>query len=267
MGLVDGKKIVVTGGSMGIGRDTALTMAREGADVGITYNSHRAEAQSVVEQIEAMGRRSFAAKVDVRDANDIASLVIKTKEKFGTLDVLVNNAGVYTYGLIEDTTEEDWDLNVDTSLKGTFLTSKAFGAEIFIPQKGGRILNMASFVGVVPVPNLVAYNVAKAGIIHLTKQMAMEWGKHNIEVVCVSPGYAATEPMLAAIERGDADGPTITRNCPIGRLAEPKEVANLFTYLSSDMASYISGSNILIDGGYTSGIRFSRLQDGCIVMD
>lgn len=267
MGLLEGKQIIVTGASMGIGRDTALTMAREGANVGITYNNHKEEADKVVERIQAMGRKSFGLRVDLRNEQEIQALANHTKATFGTLDVLINNAGLYTYNSVVDTSIDQWDLNIDVNLKGTFLTSQVFGREIFIPQQKGRILNMASFVGVVPVPGLVAYNVAKAGIIHLTRQLAMEWGKYNIEVVCVSPGYVATEPMLAAIERGDADGPTITRNCPLGRMAKPQEVANLFTMLSSDLANYISGCNINIDGGYTAGIRFARLENGEILMD
>lgn len=265
MDLLQGKKIVVTGSSSGIGQATALSMASQGADVLITYGSNKEGAEKVVKQIKDMGRIAHVFQVDIRNEGEIQALANYTKEVFETTDVLVNNAGLYTYNSVLETTVEQWDLNMNVNLRGTFLVSRIFANDIFVPQKKGRILNMASFVGSVPVSGLVAYNCAKAGIIHLTKQLALEWGQYNIDVICVSPGYVATEPMLAAIERGDADGPSILRQSPVGRLAKPEEVANLFTFLSSDMASYISGININIDGAYTSGIRFTSLVDGEIV--
>lgn len=267
MASLAGKKIIITGASNGIGRETAVTMARQGADVLITYNTNKAQADEVIEEIRGMGRTAHAVKVEMRNEADIQALSDFARSAFDRIDALVNNAGIYTYNTALDTTVEQWDLNLDVNLRGTFLASRIIANDILIPQGGGRIINMSSFVGTAPVPNLVAYNVAKAGIVHLTRQLAMEWGRYNIEVVCVSPGYVATAPMLAAIERGDADGPSILRNSPVNRLARPSEVANLFAFLTSDAAGYLSGANIAIDGAYTSGIRFTRLEGGDIVVD
>jgi 3-oxoacyl-[acyl-carrier protein] reductase len=265
MALLEGKKIVVTGASSGIGEQTALTMAREGAELLITYNSNKDGADEVANQIQKIGAKVHVFKVDIRSEKEIEELCKYSKDVLDTVDVLVNNAGVYTYNSVLDTTVEQWDLNLDVNLKGTFLASRIFSKNIFVPRKRGRILNMASFVGIVPVSGLVAYNCAKAAIIHLTKQLALELGQYNVDVICVSPGYVATKPMLDAIERGDADGPSILRQSPVGRLAQPEEVAHLYTYLASDKASYLSGINISIDGAYTSGIRFTKLVDGEIV--
>ncbi|MFJ5760638.1 SDR family NAD(P)-dependent oxidoreductase [Neobacillus sp. NPDC093182] len=267
MNLLSGKNVVVTGGSEGIGKEIALKLAESGANVLITYRTQHSKAEKVKKLVEKMGRQCFVYQMDVQNESDIHELSSYTKAVFGKVDVLINNAGVYTYNTALETSSEQWDLNVNVNLKGTFLVSRIFAKDFFVPQNKGRIVNMSSFVGITPVPFLVAYNVAKAGIIHLTKQLAMEWGKYNIEVVSVSPGYVETEAMLAAIERGDADGPSILRNSPAGRLAKPGEVANLFTYLASDKASYISGSNISIDGAYSTGIRFTKLVENEIVVE
>jgi NAD(P)-dependent dehydrogenase (short-subunit alcohol dehydrogenase family) len=267
MNLLNGKNIVVTGGNDGIGKEIAFKIAENGGNVLITYRTQYKKAEEVKSQIEEMGKQCFIFQMDVQNENDINDLSSYARTVFDKVDVLINNAGIYTYNTALETSSEQWDLNVNVNLKGTFLVSRIFANDFFVPQNKGRIINMSSFVGITPVPYLTAYNVAKAGIIHLTKQLAMEWGKYNIEVISVSPGYVETEAMLAAIDRGDADGPSILRNSPAGRLAKPDEVANLFTYLASDMAGYISGSNISIDGAYTTGIRFTKLVEGAIVVE
>ena len=201
----------------------------------------------VAAESEAKGRKSLACPADVTSKDQVENLINSTVEKFGKIDILVNNTGVGITKPVLDITEEEWDTVVDTNLKTVFLTSQA-AAKVMAQQKSGIIINIASLGGVLASPNLSPYAAAKAGIIQLTKAQAVEWARYNIRVNCIAPGYVLTdmnkdmfanEKILKAVV-----GPT-----PMRRLGNVKEIAGPVLFLASDASSYMTGATILVDGG------------------
>jgi len=265
MGLLENKVALITG-CRGICQATELVFAREGADVALTWLRDIAPAKENLEKVRSMGRRAIAVEVDVRRVEDVRRMVRETLDEFGRIDILVNCAGVYTYVPAEEATEEQYDRDVDTNLKGTFFSCVEVAKAAMIPRRRGRIVNIASLAGILPQTKLGPYSVAKAGIIHMTKNLAMEWAKYGIAVNCVSPGFVATKPLLEAIGRGDVDGDAVTRACPMNRLAQPEEVAEAIAWMASDRCTYMTAANLLVDGGYTAGLRFTSLREGRILV-
>lgn len=265
MGLLENKIALITG-CRGICQATEILFAREGADLAITYLHAKPTAENNVKKIRAMGRKAIAINADLRKIEDVKRVVKKTMEEFGRIDVLVNCAGIYTYISAEEVTEENFDLDMDTNVKATFFCCQEVAKAAMIPRKKGRIVNIASMAGFRAFPNLPVYDAAKAAIIQLTKDLAFGWAKYNITVNCISPGYVATERFLEAIKKGDVDGEAIKRQSPLNRLGNPEEIAEAIAWLASDKCPYITGANLVADGGYTIGIRFASLKDGEIVM-
>ncbi|GAI87674.1 unnamed protein product, partial [marine sediment metagenome] len=191
-----GEKAIVTGGGQGLGREMALALAEAGADVAVVQRRVEVSEQTA-EEIRKLGRDSFAMKVDVSKAEDVKNMVAAAKDRFGKIDILINNAGIAQHVPAEDITEEDWDTMIDIDLKGVFLGSQIVGREM-IKQRKGSIINIASMSGfIVNHPQQqVHYNTAKAGIVMLTKGLAVEWAKYNIRVNAIAPGYIKT-PLLA----------------------------------------------------------------------
>lgn len=237
-----GRAAVVTGAARGIGRATALAFAREGAKVAV---NDVAEGSAVVEEIKALGGESIFVKADVTRFQDVKAIFDRTLEAFGRVDILVNNAGTVRDALIHKMSLEDWDTVIDINLKGAFLCSK-MAAECMMRQNYGRIINISSVVGQTGNIGQVNYAASKAGLIGLTKALALELAKYGITVNAVAPGFTRTEMTLKMPERILQH---FIERTPLRRMAEPEEIANLVVFLASDLAGYITGQVIAINGG------------------
>lgn len=239
------KSAIVTGGSLGIGKAIALTLAKEGANVAINYRRHDKEANEVVKEIEKIGRKGFAIKADVSSFNDAEEMVRKVIEKFGSLEILVCNAGINWDGVIWKMKEEQWDRVINVNLKGFFNYNRAV-AGIFKNQKYGKIVNITSINGLRGKFGQTNYSASKGGEIALTKALARELGKFNVNVNSIAPGMVMTD-MARNI-------PTSFLNKAIdetvlGRIAEPVDIANVVVFLCSDKSRHITGEVIKVDGG------------------
>jgi NAD(P)-dependent dehydrogenase (short-subunit alcohol dehydrogenase family) len=245
-----GQAALVTGSARGLGRAISLALAHAGADVALGLRD-ASTGGDVAREIQAMGRRALPLQMDVTRPEQIFRAVDDVVAHFGRLHVLVNNAGLGTQNPAEAVPEEDFDFTVAVNLKGTFFASQAAG-RVMIRQRYGRIVNLSSQAGFVALPLSSVYGITKAAISHLTKCLAVEWGKHNITVNAVAPTFIATpgtEPMLADPEfRADV----VERIAGLHRIGEPMDVAGAVVFLASPAASLITGDTILIDGGWTA---------------
>jgi NAD(P)-dependent dehydrogenase (short-subunit alcohol dehydrogenase family) len=245
-----GQVALVTGAARGLGRAISLALAHAGADVALGLRDVRADA-GLTAEIRGMGRRALPLQMDVSHLEQVRRAVEDTVKEFGRLDILVNNAGLGPENPAENVREEDFDLTVAVNLKGTFFASQAAG-RVMIRQGSGKIINMSSQAGFAALPTESIYCMTKAAIAHLTKCLAVEWGKHNITVNAVAPTFIrtpGTEPALAD-EAFRKD--TIERIAALHRIGEPMEVAGAVVFLASPAASLITGETILIDGGWTA---------------
>lgn len=234
---------IVTGASRGIGRATALALAAEGAKVVVNYASSSQAAEAVVAEIQQIGSEAIALKADVGKADQVDALFSTVMEKWGQIDVLVNNAGITRDGLMLRMKLEDWQAVVDLNLTGVFLCTKA-ASKIMLKQRSGRIINLTSVVGEMGNAGQVNYSAAKAGVIGLTKATAKELASRGITVNAVAPGFIATD-MTA-----DLKGDEILKAIPLGRYGQPEEVAGLIRFLAADAAAaYVTGQVINVDGG------------------
>jgi 3-oxoacyl-[acyl-carrier protein] reductase len=240
-----GKTAIVTGGSKGIGAAIALALAREGCDVAINYRRHDAEANEVVEAVEKLGRRALAVKADVASHADAAAMVRTVVDTLGRLDILVCNAGINWDGPIWKMTEEQWDTVIATNLKGYFNYNKA-AAGIFKDQKSGKIVNISSINGMRGKFAQTNYAASKGGEIALTKSLARELGKFNVNVNAVAPGLVMTE--MAAKMPPEFLKKALDETV-LGRAATPEECADVVVFLCSDRSRHITGEVIKIDGG------------------
>jgi len=240
-----GKAALVTGGSRGIGRAICIALAREGAKVAVNYNTNPTLAEEVTAQITAAGGEAFAIKGDVANADDAAAIVKATVDRFGALDILVNNAGITRDGLLMRMSEDDWDAVHQTNLRGAFLVTKA-AMRPMLRARGGRIINISSVVGVMGNAGQANYAAAKAGLIGFTRSVAREVSSRGITVNAVAPGFINTDIITGMSEQATQ---AVMGQIPLGRIAEPEEVAPLVVFLASDGAGYITGQCIHVDGG------------------
>lgn len=247
---LNGKVALITGGTSGIGRATAIKFAEEGAKVAIT-GRNETRGKEVISSIESGGGTGIFIRSDVRFPDECQRTVEQTLIAFGRLDVLFNNAGVFFRNTTVACTEEEWDLTVDICLKGTYLMSK-FALPIMISQGGGAIINNASGWGLVGGDQAAAYCAAKGGVVLLTKAMAIDHGRQGIRVNCVCPGDVET-PMLPedAERRGMIweDYLAGASDRPMGRIGQPEEIAAAVLFLASDEASFVTGAVLAVDGG------------------
>ncbi|WP_217585638.1 3-oxoacyl-[acyl-carrier-protein] reductase [Lentibacillus saliphilus] len=243
--MLKGQNALVTGGSRGIGRAIALELARQGVNVAVNYAGNEAKAQAVVEEIKAMGASAFKIKADVTDEASVKNMVKEVIQQFGRLDILVNNAGITKDNIIMRMSEEDFDHVVNTNLKGVFLCTKAVTRQM-MKQRSGRIVNVASIVGVSGNPGQANYVAAKAGVIGLTKTTAKELASRNILVNAVAPGFISTD-MTDALSEEQRDN--MMSLIPLNKLGRPEDVANVVRFLVSPDADYVTGQTIHIDGG------------------
>jgi len=242
---LEGKGAIVTGGSLGIGTAIALDLAREGCNVAINYRRHDAEAKKVVAEVEAMGRKGLAVQADVSSHADAQNMVNKVVEEFGRLDIMVCNAGINWDGVIWKMSEEQWDQVINVNLKGYFNYNKA-AAMVFKDQKSGKIVNISSINGIRGKFAQSNYAASKGGEIAMSKTLAKELGKFNVNVNVVAPGMVMTDMArnIPAEFLNLAINETV-----LGRIASADEVAHLVTFLCSDKARHITGEVFKVDGG------------------
>jgi NAD(P)-dependent dehydrogenase (short-subunit alcohol dehydrogenase family) len=241
---------LVTGAARGLGRAIALALAHAGADVALGLRDINAGGD-VAGKVEAMGRRVLPLQMDMRNLLQIRAAIDRAVAHFGRVDILINNAGVAPENPAEDVREEDFDLTLAVNLKGTFFASQLVG-RLMIEQGGGRIINMSSQAGFAALPTESVYCMTKAAISHLTKCLAVEWGKHNITVNAVAPTFIQTPGTESALANAKFRADVVERIAALHRIGEPMEVAGAVVFLASQAASLITGETILIDGGWTA---------------
>jgi NAD(P)-dependent dehydrogenase (short-subunit alcohol dehydrogenase family) len=250
------KVAVVTGSGRGIGRTTALSLAENGATLVVNCDHPVSEGRGVVREVEALGREAIFVKADVGDAAQVNTLFEQTVDAFGRVDILVNNAGI---GVrwdgrlpIQAFHEAEWDRIINVDLKGVFLCSRKAAQAMVRQGKGGRIVNISSVAGIMPLRLQSAYVAAKAGVINLTRCMALELAPHNINVNTVAPGSMENVGWYAdPAQRELAE--SVLSHIPLGRPGKFSEIANAVVFIASDAASYITGSTVVVDGGWSVG--------------
>jgi len=242
---MESKAAVVTGASRGIGKEIALELARNGYRVAVNYfNDPASQVDATMAEIRALSPASFAVEADIRSSSQVTAMFEKAISAFGRLDLLVNNAGVQTWKPLLDVTEEEWDLVVDTNLKGCFLCTQQ-AARYMKDHGGGSIVNLGSGCNKLAFPSLVAYTASKGGIEMLTKEAAVELGQYGIRVNCIAPGSIESERT----QKEDPDyAGTWSKLTPLGRVGTAADIAPTVVFLASQGASFISGQTIWIDG-------------------
>jgi len=244
-----GRSALVTGAARGLGAACAVALARAGADVALGLRDVHTGAR-VIEAIEAIGRRALPLQLDVSRRDQIESAVARAHETFGRIDILVNNAGIGPPNLAEEVEESDFDHTLNVNLKGTFFMSQAVG-RLMIRDGGGKIVNLSSQAGFVALPAESVYCMTKAAIAHLTKCLAVEWAKHGVHVNAVAPTFIRTPGTVKWLEDESFRQELLSR-IPLGRVGEPVDVAGAVVFLCSPAASLITGTTLLVDGGWTA---------------
>ena len=245
-----GQVALVTGAARGLGRAIAIALAGSGANVALGLRDVHSHG-GLVGEIEALGRVALPLQMDMTSLDQIGRAIDAAAARFGRLDILVNNAGVAPENPAEDVREEDFDLTLAINLKGTFFASQAAG-RIMIGQNGGCIINMSSQAAFAALPTESVYCMTKAGISHLTKCLAVEWGKHNIRVNAVAPTFIHTPGTAPALEDPEFRADVVERIAALHRIGEPVEVSGAVVFLASPAASLITGHTLVIDGGWTA---------------
>ena len=248
---LSGKVAIVTGAGQGLGKEFALALANAGADIVIAERNPETGPQTARE-VEALGPKALSLVTDVTDPKSVQAAVDAAVKKLGHIDVLVNNAGMTIWGDAESVPEEDWKKVLELNLNGLYRCCRAVG-KVMLDKGGGSIINIASMSGLivnVPQPQW-SYNASKAAVIHLTRSLAVEWAKRGVRVNAVSPGYMDTPMARPFFEKPEYGGVWMDR-IPMGRPGRPEELGPLVVYLAGEASTYVTGSNFVIDGGYTA---------------
>jgi NAD(P)-dependent dehydrogenase (short-subunit alcohol dehydrogenase family) len=247
---IDGRRALVTGGGRGLGVTMATALAQAGADIAVAGRSierGRATAASIA---SATGRNVQAFAADVTVIADVDRLVQDVERSLGPVDILINSAGVNIRGAVQDLTEADWDTVLGINLKGTFLCARAFGPRM-VSRGWGRVINMGSILSVIALPGRAAYASAKAGVMNLTKVLALEWAGTGVTANAICPGPFATDMNRPLID-DPAKYQEFCKQIPLGRFGELHELAGAAVFLASDASSYVTGSSLFVDGGWTA---------------
>ncbi len=243
--MLKGKNVIVTGATRGIGREIALTLAQNGANIAMNYRNLNSEVEDLINEIKSFGVDALAIKCDVSITEEVDNFVKEVKSHYNTIDILVNNAGITKDGLILRMKEEDFDDVLDVNLKGTFNTTKSVSS-IMVRQKYGKIINISSVVGIAGNAGQCNYAASKAGVIGFSKSVARELASRNINVNVVAPGYINTDMTKNLPDKVKEE---IIKSIPMKKIGDPKAVANLVLFLSSNLSNYITGQVINVDGG------------------
>jgi NAD(P)-dependent dehydrogenase (short-subunit alcohol dehydrogenase family) len=245
--------VLITGGGSGIGHATALTFAKEGAKV-VVADVVDSRGKETVKMINDTGREAVFIKTDVSKPTDVENMVKMAVETYGRIDILFNNAGIAGSPVrLAELSVEDWDRVIDINLKGVFLGSK-YTIPVMLEQGKGVIINNASSSGITPIPRVSVYAAAKAGVIQLTKAMAIEYGGDNIRVNCICPGFIDT-PMTSIIIPPDSESRDYSHLWPLTKPGNPEDIAKAALYLASDDSSFVTGTSLVVDGGWLAGTR------------
>ena len=245
-----GQVALVTAAARGLGRDISLALANAGAHVALGLRNVK-KSGDLAQDIQSLGRQALPLQMDMTSLRQITQSIDAAAAHFGRLDILVNNAGIAPGNLAEDVREEDFDLTLNINLKGTFFASQAAG-RIMIRQNSGCIINMGSQAGFAALPTESVYCMTKAAISHLTKCLAVEWGKYNIRVNAVAPTFIHTPGTAPALSDPEFRADVIERVAGLHRIGEPVEVSGAVVFLASPAASLITGHTLIIDGGWTA---------------
>jgi NAD(P)-dependent dehydrogenase (short-subunit alcohol dehydrogenase family) len=246
---VEDKTALVTGATRGLGRAIALALADAGADVALGVR--RSGADALAEEIRAMGRRALVIQMDVTDLGQIRDGVASTIAEFGRLDILVNNAGLGPENPAEAVTEADFDLTFDVNVKGLFFASQAAGRAM-IENGGGRIVNLSSQAGLVALPTEAVYCASKAAVSHLTRCLAVEWGRYGVNVNAVAPTFIRTPGTEDALSDPEFEADVLDRIAALHRVGEPMDVAGAVVFLASPASALVTGTTLVVDGGWTA---------------
>ena len=241
---LEGKAALITGGARGIGKEIAMVFAQHGANIAIC-DVNMEEAEKTAKEIQDLGRESLAFKADVTDSTQVQDMADKILDKLNKIDILINNAGITRDNLLLRMSEEEWDRVIAVNLKGTFVCTKIV-SKVMIKQRSGRIVNLASIIGIIGNAGQANYAASKAGIIGLTKSVAKELASRNVRVNAIAPGFIKTDMTSKLSEDVQKK---ILSVIPLARFGDAKDVAELALFLSSESSSYITGQVIQVDGG------------------
>ena len=248
-----GKVAIVTGGGRGIGRALAMGLAEAGADVAVAARTV-GEIEATAAEIENRGGKALAIPTDVRDVDQVAGLLHKTIAQFGRVDILVNNAGAgNSLTRVVDMSAEAWEAMIGENLNSVFKCCKIIG-EVMMKRKAGNIINLSSVAGLGPFPRLAAYAAAKAGIINLTKTLAVELAPYNIRINAIAPGFLRTAMFLKAMPEDSPRRRAQLKCIPLRRFGSPEDIVGVTIFLASDASAYVTGETIVVDGGLTTTV-------------
>ncbi len=243
---LDGKVAIVTGSGKGLGKAMAIALAEAGADVAVTARSFD-QVEQTAQEIEKLGRKCLAVKTDVTKKEEVEALVQQTIDQFGGVDILINNVGMAIVKDLMNTSPEDWQTQIDTNLTSTFHCCRAVGKHM-LNNGGGKIVNVATIAGVRGKWQMIGYGASKAGVIQLTKTLAIEWARYNVTVNCIIPGIFHTSATQKVMDNKEMLKVRVSK-VPLRRYGKPEEVGPLAVFLSSPASDFITGTAIPIDGG------------------
>jgi 2-deoxy-D-gluconate 3-dehydrogenase len=251
-GLFDlkGNNALVTGASRGIGFAAATALAEAGADL-IVCSRNLSALGEVVKAVEVTGRRALAFQTDVSDPKSVRNMIAETYRAFGKVNILVNCAGQISRKAATEWSVQEWTETIDVNLRGTFLCCQEVGKNMILDKEGGKIINVASLLSAIGVPNIVPYASSKGGVASLTRSLAVEWAKYGINVNAIGPGYVRTE-LTRALQEDATKSSNIVSRIPIGRWGTPQDLKGTFIFLASHASDYVTGQIIYVDGGWTA---------------
>ncbi|MBS3101914.1 glucose 1-dehydrogenase [Candidatus Woesearchaeota archaeon] len=248
---LNGKVAVVTGSNRGIGKGIAIAFANEGCKVVVNSHVHGKDADEVVREIKNLGSDAIFVKADVSKEKDMKNLIKKAVEKFGKLDIMANNAGILVFGTVEQLTEKEWDRQMAVNLKGVFFGTKYAVQQMKKQGNGGRIINISSIAGLVGFPGISAYCASKGGVTEFTREAALDHAKDGITVNAINPGVIVTD-MTKGMLGDKKTNKSLMENTPVGRFGQPEDIGNAAVFLAMDESSFITGHNLVVDGGWTA---------------